>query len=225
MPVSEKVRRCIESLKTLLVRQRPVRGEVQRLLQHDGAVGAVVDAALKQLLIARYDEISDRSTGGTTYVNRDGWWRDPHILERLPAALVEPFRALDPTVVLGPQSSGFLLGPLAARELGIGFVAARKEINLVADSDTWIRATTPPDYRDRHIEFGFRQGAITAADRVLIVDDWADTGSQLRALHALVQHVQARVIGTAVIADGLSDHRTRRDLQLTSLVHARELWR
>lgn len=186
---------------------------------------AVVDPVLKQLLIDRYDEVGDRGTGGTTYVNRDGWWQDPQILDLLPAALAGPFRALDPTVVLGPQSSGFLLGPLAARELGVGFVAARREIHLLADSDAWIRTVTPPDYRDRHLELGFRRGAIAAGDRVLIVDDWADTGSQLLALHSLVRLAEGRVIGTAVIADGLADRRVRRELQLTSLVQARELWR
>ncbi len=191
----------------------------------DGPVRASPDPALKQLLIDRYDEIGDRSTGGTTYVDRDGWWRDPLILQRLPAALSESFRNAAPTIVLAPQSSGFLLGPLVARELGIGFVPARKEIDLVADSDAWNTATTPPDYRDRHLEFGFRRGAVTGADRVLIVDDWVDTGSQLLALRRLAQQVEARVVGCSVIADGLSDHRTRRALQLTSLVHARELWR
>ncbi len=188
-------------------------------------VASTSDPELKRLLIERYDEIGDRSTRGTTYVNRDGWWRDPAIIERLPAALCEPFRAAEPTVVLGPQSSGYLLGPLVAHELKVGFVGARKEVNLLADSDAWLRVSTSPDYRDRHLELGFRRNAIRAADRVLIVDDWADTGSQLLALQKLVNLAEGRIVGTVVIADALTDSRVRRDLQLTALVHARELWK
>lgn len=181
------------------------------------------DAVLRRLLIDRFAEVGDDGTNGTTYINRDGWWQDPSILQRLPTALAAPFRSEPPTVVLGPQSSGFLLGPLVARELGVGFVGAHKEINLLADSDAWLVATTPPDYRDRHLEFGFRRGSISGADRVLIVDDWVDTGSQLLAMHRLVELAEARTLGTAVIADNLSDNRVRRTLQLTSLVHARDL--
>ncbi|MFD1720443.1 phosphoribosyltransferase family protein [Amnibacterium endophyticum] len=183
-----------------------------------------IDPELRQALIDGYDEISDRNSDGVVFVNRDGWWQDPLIIQRLPVALVAPFRDQAPTVVLGPQSSGYLLGPLAARELGVGFVAARKEVALAADSDDWIRTTTAPDYRDRHLELGFRRGAVGGGDRVLVVDDWADTGSQLLALHRLVEQAEARVVGTVVIADGLTDSRVRRDLRLTSLVHARELW-
>jgi adenine phosphoribosyltransferase len=183
------------------------------------------DAALKRLLTDRFAEIGDASTNGATYINRDGWWQDRSILERLPTALAAPFRSKPPTVVLGPQSSGFLLGPLVARELEVGFVGAYKEINLLADSDSWLVAMTPPDYRNRHLEFGFRRGSISGADRVLIVDDWVDTGSQLLAMHRLVELAEARVVGTTVIADNLSDNRVRRSLQLTSLLHARDLWK
>jgi adenine phosphoribosyltransferase len=84
--------------------------------------------------------------------------------------------------------------------------------------------TTPPDYRDRHLEFGFRRGQIRAGDRVLIVDDWAETGSQLLALHRLVAQCEAEVIGTSVIIDALQDPRVRRDLRLTALLHDHELW-
>lgn len=183
------------------------------------------DAALRRLLTDRFAEIGDDSTNGATYINRDGWWRDPTILERLPGALAAPFRSEPPTVVLGPQSSGFLLGPLVARELDVGFVGAHKEISLLADSDAWLVATTPPDYRDRHLEFGFRRGLISGADRVLVVDDWVDTGSQLLAMHRLIKLAEAHLLGTTVIADNLTDNRVRRDLRLTALVHARDLWK
>lgn len=185
----------------------------------------VSDPELRQLLIERYAEIGDGSTDGATYVNRDGWWRDRSIIQRLRAALCAPFREAEPTVVLGPQSSGYLLGPLVARELHAGFVGARKEVNVLADSDAWLRVSTPPDYRDRHLEFGFRRNAIRPADRVLIVDDWADTGSQLLALQKLVNLAEGRIVGTVVVADALTDSRVRRDLQLTALVHARDLWK
>lgn len=198
----------------------------RRLLgQQDRPVVDSEDAALRRLLIDQFREIGDRSTEGATYINRDGWWGDSEILRYLPRALAAPFQQDPPIVVLGPQSSGFLLGPLVAREFGAGFVGAHKEIKTLADTDAWVVTTTPPDYRDRHLEFGFRRGLISYQAPVLIVDDWAETGSQLLAMHRLVELCEARVVGTVVIADNLSDNRVRRALQLKSLVHARDLWR
>lgn len=44
--------------------------------------------------------------------------------------------------------------------------------------------TTPPDYHDRHITFGFRRALVQAGDRVLLVDDWADTGATATAVNS-----------------------------------------
>lgn len=116
------------------------------------------------------------------------------------------------------------MGALAARELGVGFVGARKEINASADSDSWVRVSTPPDYRARQLDFGFRRGQIRAGERVLIVDDWAETGSQLLALHRIVAQCEAEVVGTGVIVDALQDPRVRRDLRLKALLRGHKLW-
>ena len=56
------------------------------------------------------------------YADMTGWWRDPALLRQLGPALAEPFHELRPTVVLGPQSRGMLLGALVAAELGVGLV-------------------------------------------------------------------------------------------------------
>src|SRR6266540_934748 len=45
------------------------------------------------------------------------------------------------------------------------------------------------DYRDRHLELGFRRGLIQSPDHVLVIDDWIDTGSQARTIRAMVDGV------------------------------------
>jgi len=157
------------------------------------------------------------------YADVTGWWRDSALLGLLGPALAQLFPEATPTVVLGPDSRGSLVGPLVALHLGIGFVEVRKNRTPAGDGDQWIRRTTPPDYRDRHLELGFRRGLIQPADHVLVVDDWIDTGSQARTIRAMVDSVGATWSGLSCIVDALDDSRLRRDLRLRSLLHLRDL--
>jgi adenine phosphoribosyltransferase len=64
---------------------------------------------------------------------------------------------------------------------------------------TW--ADVPADHRGDAQRLGVRTRLIGAADRVLVVDDWAVTGAQARGLYALIASLGATVIGTAVIVN------------------------
>ncbi|MFF3869918.1 phosphoribosyltransferase family protein [Micromonospora sp. NPDC001898] len=131
-----------------------------------------------------------------------GWWRDPAVLAELGPALVAPFRAARPTVVLAPAVTGLLLGPLAATALGVGFVPAHKagDGRLPAGATTW--AQSPPDFRGRRVELGVRDRHLGPGDRVLVVDDWVATGAQLQALYEICATRGAQVLGTsAVVVD------------------------
>ncbi|NIK55832.1 phosphoribosyltransferase family protein [Kribbella shirazensis] len=128
-----------------------------------------------------------------------------------------------PTVVLGPVSRGSLVGALTAAALRVGFVEMRKQDGSAVDSDRWVRRTTAPDYQDRHVVFGFRRQLIRSGDRVLMVDDWIDTGATARVARALVEDCGARWIGAACVVDGLTDPRLRHDLPVRSLLDVRQL--
>ncbi|WP_460661016.1 phosphoribosyltransferase family protein [Kribbella swartbergensis] len=130
---------------------------------------------------------------------------------------------MTPTVVLGPVSRGSLLGALTAAALGVGFVEIRKDCGQATDSDRWVRRTTGPDYRDRHVVFGFRRDLVMAGDRVLMVDDWADTGATALVARALVEDCGARWIGAACVVDALGNARLRHDLPLRGLIDVRRL--
>jgi adenine phosphoribosyltransferase len=131
-----------------------------------------------------------------------GWWRDPEILAGLGPALADLFRADRPTVVVSPEVTGYLLGPLVAVSLGVGFAAGHKEgaDRQIAEPVTWAR--TPLDYRGRSLSPGVRTRLIGPADRVLVVDDWVTTGAQVSALYEVARSLGAEVVGcAAVVAD------------------------
>lgn len=164
------------------------------------------------------DPTSDRLGADVT-----GWWRDPVVLAGLGPALGRLVRDARPDVVLAPQSRGTLLGALVATHLGIGLVELRKEPGVLADTDTWLTARTPPDYRDRNLALSARSSLLAPGTRVVFVDDWADTGGQLQAAHALAGLARVQWCGAAVIIDALERPRLRRELGLRALLHVRDL--
>lgn len=151
-----------------------------------------------------------------------GWWRDPVILAGIGPALAEPFRAARPTVVVAPEVTGFLVGPLVAVALGVGFVPAYKETGerRIPGPVAW--AHTGPDYRHRRLALGFRERQVTGADRVLLVDDWVDTGAQLVALQRLIRRRGAVPVGAAALVASCPP-AVSRELRLRALLTPADL--
>ena len=158
-----------------------------------------------------------------TYADVTGWWRDAELVAGLGPALAQLASGSAPDVVLAPESRGTLAGALVAQSLGIGLIELRKEVSRLANSDEWLVARTPLDYRDRNLELGIRADLLAPGTRVLFVDDWVDTGGQLQAGHAITTMAGARWCGAAVIVDALTDPRLRRELDVKSLVRVRDL--
>ncbi len=161
----------------------------------------------------------------TYYVDDSAWWREPTILGSLGGALAALFPDESPTVIIGSESRGSLLGPLVATHLGIGFAEVRKEAEPASDDDVWLQRRTPPDYRDRHLNMAVRRSVLRMGDRALFVDDWAASGGQAIACQQLTADAGASWIGAAIIVDSLENSADRRALRLRSLLHLRDLRR
>lgn len=162
------------------------------------------------------------------YLSADlsGWWTDADIVSELGWGLGALHRGTGRIdAVIGPESSGLLVGSLVASALGTGLIAVRKRVSASgsADSDRWHTRTSPPDYRDRNLVLGVRHRHLQAGMHVLFVDDWIDTGGQAQAVQGLVADAGAHWVGAAVIVDALEASRRRRELNVQSLLHVRDL--
>jgi adenine phosphoribosyltransferase len=67
------------------------------------------------------------------------------------------------------------------------------------------------------------QAVLGPGDRVLLVDDWAERGSQAEAAAELVRRQGADVVGLALVVDELPDDVRARVARVTALVTRAEL--
>jgi adenine phosphoribosyltransferase len=149
------------------------------------------------------------------------WFADASLFDATVDALAEPFASEGVTEVVGIESRGFLLAGAVARRLHTGVVPIRKR-GAIFPGPKYSR-TTPPDYRGRTTELLLRREVLTEADRVLIVDDWLETGSQMLTAAALVRDANAELVGVAVIVDQSSAAMVDRLPRLHSIIPAESL--
>ena len=146
--------------------------------------------------------------------------RDPDLLAAVGPALARPFASADVTAVVAVEARGFVLGALAAREMGLGLVLARKPGAVHPDSHRLLAST--PDWRGRQLELLISRRAIRGGDRLLLVDDWVETGSQARTVAELVANNGGTVVGVSVLVDDTTDE-VREQLNVISVLRSSEL--
>ena len=131
-----------------------------------------------------------------------GLFADGGFLERAAAALAAPFGDAGVTKVPAVEARGFVVGSAVAVRLGVGFVPIRKAGSIHPGPKAERR--TAPDWRGRESVLQIQRAPLRARDRVLLVDDWVETGSQAITALALIGDCGASYAGMSVLVDQLS---------------------
>jgi adenine phosphoribosyltransferase len=105
-------------------------------------------------------------------------------------------RPRDVDLVIGAEARGFLLGPALARELGAGFVLARKPDKLPRET---VQAQYQLEYGTDALEL--HSDAVHQGSRVLVHDDLLATGGTAGALCELVEQLGGIVVGCAFLIE------------------------
>ena len=140
--------------------------------------------------------------------------RSPEALGAACDALAEPYRGQRVSNIVAIESRGFIFGSCVARALGAGFVPIRKPGKL-----PW--TTRRNEYK---LEYGsdvleIHDDALTADDRVVIVDDVLATGGTAAAAAALVKELGATIVGAAVVIElDFLEGRKKLDVPVHSLI-------
>jgi adenine phosphoribosyltransferase len=150
-----------------------------------------------------------------------GLFADAEFLRNAAAALAAPLRSARVTKVAAVEARGFVLGAGVALELGAGFVAIRKSGSIHPGPKA--ERVTGPDWRGREHLFRVQRASLGKDDVVLLVDDWAEVGSQATAARALIEECGASYAGLSLLVDQLPDDVRRTLEPVHAVVRADEL--
>ena len=117
-------------------------------------------------------------------------------LDEAVTQLADYGRRVQAEVVIAAEARGFLLGAALARELGAGFVLARKPGKL---PHATVRAEYLLEYGVDALEL--HTDAVAHGARVLVHDDLLATGGTAAALCSLVEQLQGQVVGCAFLIE------------------------
>jgi adenine phosphoribosyltransferase len=147
-------------------------------------------------LASRIRDVPDFPSPGIVFKDITPLVADPESLkesiDRL-AAWAGPRR---PDVILGAEARGFIFGGALAYILGCGFVPARKPGKLPWET---VSATYALEYGNDTLEI--HADAISAGQRVIVLDDVLATGGTARAKIDLVEKLGGVVVGALFVVE------------------------
>lgn len=103
------------------------------------------------------------------------------------------------TVIVGPESRGFIFGCPVAKDLGIGFIPVRKPNKLPRET-----VSIKYDLEYGSNELQMHADSIKKGDKVVIIDDLLATGGTVEATIKLVEKMGGEVVGCSFLIE-LSD--------------------
>ncbi len=156
-----------------------------------GANDAILDRARSLIR-----DIPDFPQPGIVFKDITPLLLDPGALAAAIGGLAEWARPLEIELVVAAEARGFILGAALARELGAGFVPARKPGKLPHDT---VSAEYVLEYGVDALEM--HADALADGARVLLHDDLLATGGTARALTQLAEGRGAVIAGCAFLVE------------------------
>jgi adenine phosphoribosyltransferase len=147
-------------------------------------------------LWAHIRDIPDFPKPGILYKDITPLLLDADALSEAVTQLADWARPLDVDLVVAAEARGFILGAAIARELGAGFVPARKPGKLPHET---VSAEYILEYGVDALEM--HADALADGARVLLHDDLLATGGTARALCELVEGRGATIAGCAFLVE------------------------
>ena len=147
-------------------------------------------------LAAHIRDIPDFPKPGILFKDITPLLLDASALSAAVQELADWARPLEVDFVVAAEARGFILGAALARELGVGFVPARKPGKLPHDT---VSAEYILEYGVDALEM--HADALADGARVLLHDDLLATGGTARALAELVEGTGAEIAGCAFLVE------------------------
>jgi len=161
-------------------------------------------------------EVPDFPKPGINFYDITTLLKDPDGLREVIDALAKRYAGKGIQTVAGIEARGFIFAPALAYALHAGFVPIRKRNKLPAETESVEYAL---EYGTDIVEM--HRDAVTAGQKVLIVDDVLATGGTAAAAAKLVEKLHGKVAGLAFVIelDFLDGRKRLPGYEVDSFIH------
>lgn len=125
-------------------------------------------------------------------------FENPIVFNNLIKDLVKPFKKVSFNKIVAIDALGFILGGAIAIKLKKSLVIIRKEGKLPNLKEDLVNISFK-DYTNKYKSFEMIKNSIKSEDKILLVDEWIETGAQIKAAIALIEQLGGNVIGISSI--------------------------
>ncbi|MFH1366433.1 MAG: purine phosphoribosyltransferase family protein [Patescibacteria group bacterium] len=137
--------------------------------------------------------------GNTSFLKGDisPFLEDGDLFKQITREMAAPFLHSRIDKVASIEARGFLFAGAIAYILDAGIVMVRKEGKLPMD----VLRRELVDYSDKKKTLEIHRDGVRKGERVLVIDDWFETGAQARAATQMIEQLGGIIIGFSVLID------------------------
>ena len=152
---------------------------------------------LRERIIAEGRNLGHGILKVDTFINHQV---DARLMMAAGQELARRFGARGATKVLTAEISGIAPALATALALGVPVVYARK-VKPVTMPPEAFRETAPSHTKGRMVELFVSPETLSAADRVLVIDDFLASGQTIAGLIRIVEHAGATLVGIGAVIE------------------------
>lgn len=171
----------------------------------------------EEILLKNLRNVPDFPIPGIQFKDVTTLFKNPECMQILSDTLYDMYKNKGITKVVGIESRGFIMGPILATRLGVGFVPIRKPGKLPAEV---LEEAYNKEYGTDSIQI--HKDAVEEGDVVLLHDDLLATGGTMVAACNLVHKMNPSKMYANFIIE-LDDLKGRaaftRDVEIQSILH------
>lgn len=125
-------------------------------------------------------------------------FENPVVFNNLIKDLIKPFKNVNFSKIVALDALGFVLGGAIALKLKKSLVLIRKEGKLPNLEEDLIKLEFE-DYTKKEKSFEINKNSIKSGDKIILVDEWIETGAQMKAAIELIEKLGGKIIGISSI--------------------------
>ena len=126
-------------------------------------------------------------------------FENPVVFSKLLNDLIKPFKEIGFDKIAGLDALGFIIGGALAQKTKVGFIAIRKGGKLPGIKNTVLKTSSFVDYTNTSKSFEINKSSIKKGDKILLVDEWIETGTQMKAAIKLIEELGGEIIGISAL--------------------------